>query len=130
MMMPSPPKLPRALARASVVLLCLFIIAAPSALHAAPAADPKDVQTAWRLLDYMAVDYGGAVERGRVKSASQYAEMTEFAGSVASQLATLPSKPRRSALLAGAARLQRVNFHAFILARVVTLQTLGKAGAG
>ena len=24
-----------------------------------------DVETAWRLLDYIAVDYGGAVSRGR-----------------------------------------------------------------
>ena len=30
---------------------------------AAPAAGP-DVQTAWRLLDYVAVDYGGAVTGG------------------------------------------------------------------
>ena len=94
------------LARALAVLLCL--LAVPAALHAAPAADPNDVQTAWRLLDYMAVDYGGAVEGGRVKSASEYAEMTEFAGSVSSRLATLPPRPERAALLSGAARLQGV----------------------
>lgn len=98
--------LPRALARALTVLLCLTAL--PAALHAAPAADPNDVQTAWRLLDYMAVDYSGAVEGGRVKSAPEYAEMTEFAASVSSRLATLPAKPERAALIAGAMRLQGV----------------------
>ena len=71
-------------------------------------ADTGDVQTAWRLLDYVAVDYDGAVQGGRVKSASEYAEMTEFAGSVSSRLAALPLKPERAALIAGAARLQSV----------------------
>lgn len=86
----------------------LFLLAVPAALRAAPVANPNDVQTVWRLLDYMAVDYGGAVEGGRIKSASEYAEMTEFASSVSSRLATLPPKPERAALLSGAARLQGV----------------------
>ena len=89
-----------------IALFCL--VATPAALSAAPAADPNDVQTAWRLLDYMAVDYGGAVERGRIKSASEYAEMTEFAASVSARLATLPPTPQRAVLIAGAARLQAV----------------------
>ena len=89
-----------------VLAALLFLVTVPAVLHAAPVANPSDVQTVWRLLDYMAVDYGGAVEGGRVKSASEYAEMTEFAGSVSSRLATLPSKPQRAALLAGTARLQ------------------------
>lgn len=71
-------------------------------------ADTGDVQTAWRLLDYMAVDYGGAVADGRVKSASEYAEMTEFAASVSSRLHDLPAKPERQTLLQGAAKLQVV----------------------
>jgi high-affinity iron transporter len=93
----------------AVALIILLGILTPlSALHAAPAADPNDVQTAWRLLDYVAVDYDGAVESGRIKSAAEYAEMTEFAGSVSSRLAALPLKPERAALIAGAARLQGV----------------------
>jgi len=91
-----------------VLAALLFLLAVPAALRAAPVANPNDVQTVWRLLDYMAVDYGGAVEGGRIKSASEYAEMTEFAGSVSSRLATLPPKPERAALLSGAARLQGV----------------------
>lgn len=71
-------------------------------------ADTGDVQTAWRLLDYVAVDYGGAVANGRVKSASEYAEMTEFAASVSSRLHDLPAKPERQTLLQGAVKLQVV----------------------
>src|SRR3546814_7714900 len=70
-------------------------------------AKTADVQTAWRLLDYMAVDYGGAVSGGQVKSASEYAEMTEFAASVSARLATLPPTPERAKLIEGATRLDR-----------------------
>ena len=92
---------------ASVVAL-LWLVTTPAGLSAAPVADQNDVQTAWRLLDYMAVDYGGAVDGGRIKSASEYAEMTEFAASVSARLATLPPTPQRAALMSGAARLQAV----------------------
>ena len=71
-------------------------------------ADTADVQTAWRLLDYIAVDYGGAVSGGWVKSASEYAEMTEFAASVSARLSTLPPTPAREQLIAGATRLRGV----------------------
>jgi high-affinity iron transporter len=91
----------------AVALVILFGFLAPlTVVHAAPAADPNDVQTAWRLLDYVAVDYAGAVEGGRIKSTAEYAEMTEFAGSVAARLNALPLKPERAALIAGAERLQ------------------------
>lgn len=96
----------RLIAVAFAMLLGLLMPLA--ALQAAPAADANDVQIAWRLLDYVAVDYDGAVEDGRIKSASEYAEMTEFAGSVSARLAALPLKPERAALIAGATRLQGV----------------------
>ncbi len=82
----------------------LFALGTSVAAH----AQTTDVQTAWRLLDYMAVDYGGAVSGGRVKSASEYAEMTEFAASVSTRLSTLSPTPARGKLIAGAARLQGV----------------------
>jgi high-affinity iron transporter len=93
---------------ALALVILLGVLAPVSVLQAAPTADPNDVQTAWRLLDYVAVDYNGAVASGRIKSASEYAEMTEFAGSVSLRLAALPPKPERAALIAGAARLQDV----------------------
>ena len=103
-------EIPAAMARPLIALLIalLWSMLAPAGASAAPTADPNNVQTAWRLLDYMAVDYGGAVEGGRVKSASEYAEMTEFAASVSAKLDALPSTPQRAELMSGAARLQAV----------------------
>ena len=37
-------------------------------------------ETTWRLLDYIAVDYSGAVSNGRVIDQAEYAEMVEFSG--------------------------------------------------
>jgi high-affinity iron transporter len=70
-------------------------------------AGTSDVETAWRLLDYIAVDYAGAVSHGAVASPSEYAEQREFAATIAVKLAALPPKPERQALATEAARLQR-----------------------
>ena len=96
-----------ALIRAMLSLRLLSALAA-LLIPAAAIAEPGDVQTAWRLLDYMAVDYGGAVANGRIKSTSEYAEMTEFAASVSTRLQGLPAKPERQALIQRAANLQAV----------------------
>ncbi|MES2120095.1 MAG: cytochrome c/FTR1 family iron permease [Pseudomonadota bacterium] len=78
-----------------------------SAIVAMPAlAQGNDVQTSWRLLDYLAVDYSGAVAGGKVVSPSEYAEMREFSASVAEKLAGLPDKPQKPGLVAAAARLR------------------------
>ena len=69
-------------------------------------AQDNGAETAWRLLDYVAVDYSGAVSGGKVISASEYAEMREFAGSIDERLKALPAKPQKAALLAGSAKLQ------------------------
>jgi len=47
-------------------------------------------QVAWRLLDYIAVDYPDAVQDGEIISQSEYAEMQEFSASVRDRLADLP----------------------------------------
>ena len=92
-----------ALKRLSAVLLCLVALAAPAAAR----ADDVAVQTTWRLLDYIAVDYPGAVQDGRIVSQLEYDEMREFSASVRERLATLPARPQRATLEAGAAELQR-----------------------
>lgn len=69
--------------------------------------DQSDVQTAWRLLDYVAVDYAGAVSQGKISSATEYAEQQEFSATVAGKLAALPAKPQQPALISGVKRLQR-----------------------
>jgi high-affinity iron transporter len=70
-------------------------------------AETSEVETTWRLLDYIAVDYAGAVSHGQISNASEYAEQSEFAAAVAQKLAALPPKPERQALLTEATRLQQ-----------------------
>ncbi|HEU0097647.1 MAG TPA: FTR1 family protein [Allosphingosinicella sp.] len=88
--------------RLAPLLLCLlaFVGAAPAV------AQDAEVQTTWRLLDYVAVDYREAVRDGRVVNDGEYKEMTEFAASVRERLAALPDRPVKAKLLAGAAGLQ------------------------
>jgi high-affinity iron transporter len=66
-----------------------------------------DVETAWRLLDYIAVDYAGAVAGGKVSSPSEYAEQSEFAATVAARIDALAPNPAKQQLQAGARRLQQ-----------------------
>lgn len=63
------------------------------------------VQTTWRLLDYVAVDYSGAVKDGRVVSAAEFAEMREFTATAENQLKALPKSAAQPTLLAKAAAL-------------------------
>ncbi|RMF11448.1 MAG: iron permease [Alphaproteobacteria bacterium] len=69
-------------------------------------ADAQETARAlWRLLDYLAVDYGGAVHDGEVVNAGEYREMVEFAHTAAGMVGQLPSSPAREALADGVARL-------------------------
>ena len=76
-------------------------------LLGAARAETGDVETTWRLLDYIAVDYAGAVAHGQVSSPSEYAEQKEFAATVAEKLQALPPKPEKETLLGEADRLKR-----------------------
>src|SRR3546814_20221338 len=87
----------------AVLAVFLCLVGVSTIAH----AETADVQTAWRLLDYMAVDYGGAVSGGRVKSASEYAEMTEFAASVSDRLMALPPAPARGQQIGSASCEER-----------------------
>jgi len=96
--------MPVRLARLPAFVLTLIFSAL---LLASPArADDAAVQTAWRLLDYMAVDYPGAVQNGRVVSQTEYDEQVEFSASVVERIAALPVKPQQAALVAEARQFQ------------------------
>ena len=82
------------------IAILMILIASPSA-----ASTNGDVQTTWRLLDYIAVDYAGAVENGTIISEVEFAEMTEFSATVAERMAVLPPNPQRTALVASAEAL-------------------------
>ena len=63
-------------------------------------AKEGDVETLWRLLDYIAVDYPGAVDKGKVINEAEFSEMAEFSGTVVDGLAKLPLKSGRAGLIA------------------------------
>ena len=84
-----------------VAFLCVLSVA--TSAHAQNASDTeKEVRQTWQMLDYLAVDYAGAVADGRVTVPSEYAEMREFSQTARTRLAALPSKAERVALIARA----------------------------
>jgi high-affinity iron transporter len=86
----------------------LLIAFAGLVLSGTPAAaQAEDVQTAWRLLDYIAVDYREAVQGGRIVNPLEYDEMVEFSASVRERLKALPAKAGKDELVQGAAELQK-----------------------
>lgn len=56
----------------------------------AQVANADDSKQLWQLLDYVAVDYSGAVTDGVVTSEAEYAEMLDFTESAKSLLQALP----------------------------------------
>ncbi len=86
-------------------LLLSLLVACPFVASAAASGDP-DVRTVWRLLDYVAVDYPGAVQQGKVISDAEFAEMNDFSITVGKGIRTLPANAAQAALLADAATLQ------------------------
>lgn len=91
-----------------IFLLGGFVTLLAAGLPAAAADDTAGVQTAWRLLDYVAVDYSGAVQNRRVVSEAEYAEMQEFTSTVERELASLPPSPTKPRLVRDAATLRRL----------------------
>ena len=76
-------------------LSVLVLATACLAAHAAPGAS----QTAWRLLDYIAVDYPEAVSNGEVVNEFEYAEMLEFSTSAGELIGELEPTPAREGVL-------------------------------
>ena len=83
------------------LLVAVLLMAASVASHANP-----QVQTIWRLLDYVAVDYPEAVQGGAVVNPLEYDEMLEFSSTVRERLAQLPPLAARDGVVAQAKGLE------------------------
>lgn len=62
---------------------------------AASAADDKldlQVRQLWQLIDYVAVDYAGAVVDGQVSNAGEFQEMVEFTATIRERVDSLPTR--------------------------------------
>lgn len=87
--------------------LCAWVVLLPmAALRPAHADTALEVRQTWQLLDYVAVDYGGAVKDSVVSNAAEYREMREFAARAAERIAQLPVREGTKALIASTAQLQ------------------------
>ncbi len=84
---------------AAVVAVFLLCGAALPAWAAADAAT-QTVRQTWKLLDYLAVDYGGAVVNGEVTDEGEFAEMNEFAEVARASVAGLPATAEQASLVA------------------------------
>lgn len=87
----------RAVGRAAAALL----------LACGAAAGSEPAQTALHVLDYVAVDYAGAVAGGKVIDEAEFAEMREFTADTIERIKVLPANARREALLTQAVALAR-----------------------
>jgi len=58
-----------------------------------------DTQQLLQLIDYVGVDYSGAVDEGIVVNEAEYAEMLDFAAGISQQLADLPEHKVKSELV-------------------------------
>ena len=82
------------------ILLFLSAFSGFLAPAQAAAAQPNTtVETAWRLLDYIAVDYREAVTNGQVTNDAEFAEMKEFSATVEGHLHSLHTSPAKPDLL-------------------------------
>ncbi|MBZ2209794.1 cytochrome c/FTR1 family iron permease [Massilia soli] len=70
------------------------------AANANPNSSEQNARQLWQLLDYVAVDYSGAVQNGTVVSAMEYQEMQEFSARAETQTQALPRRPLHSELAA------------------------------
>ena len=94
-------------AGAMLVLLAAALFGLRPVFAAEAAATPDaEVRQIWKLLDYVAVDYTGAVKDGAVLSDSEFAEMKEFAATALARLSELPPRDGKDTLIGQATQLK------------------------
>lgn len=96
--------------RPILLVLCTLIalLLLPGMAAAQGETPASSVQTTWRLLDYVAVDYREAVSDGRVINPAEYAEMREFARTARTNIAALPAAASKARLLGEARALEEL----------------------
>lgn len=83
--------------------LCFLGSAAAQAPTVGSDEGPRQL---WQLLDYVAVDYGGAIDKGAVVNESEYAEMRDFTANAVTQARGLPAHASKDAVILAATKLQ------------------------
>jgi high-affinity iron transporter len=100
--------MPLSIRRFPILILCAVMALILPGTAAAQAENPStSVQTTWRLLDYVAVDYREAVRDGRVVNEAEYAEMREFARTARTNIDALPASAEKQRLIGEARELEQ-----------------------
>lgn len=84
----------------------VFFSCMSGSAHAQTKAPEQEIRQLWQLLDYVAVDYVGAVQNGVVVSTVEYEEMQEFSARAHAQVLVLPAHPSHAQLLRVVAELK------------------------
>jgi len=92
--------------RSFIRLLFLAFALVVAGQTQAQTSTASEAQVAWRLLDYVSVDYAGAVADGQIINAAEYGEMTEFAGQIRTRIDGLPQTGAKADLVHSAAQLE------------------------
>lgn len=87
-------------------LCCALLLPLSARAQDAAPAQQAQARQLWQLLDYVAVDYGGAVSAGVVAHEAEYAEMQEFVADAAAHAEALPAGPSKAALIQAIGRLR------------------------
>jgi len=91
--------------RGLTLLALALLLAGPAAAAVADAPPGARPQTILHMLDYVAVDYPGAVQNGQVVAEGEFKEQVEFVTQAVTMLGELPERPERAALIEQARRL-------------------------
>lgn len=81
-----------------VTITCSLFLAGIT--QAQQASTENDAKQLWQLIDYMSVDYGGAVQNGVVVSESEFAEMVEFTQNAIEKAEALPAHKDKESVVA------------------------------
>lgn len=87
------------------VLGSLLLAGAAFAQTVLPSTE-GDARQLWQLIDYVAVDYSGAVANGAVVSEAEYAEMRDFTDTATKQVQALPAHANKAAVVAAVGELR------------------------
>lgn len=87
----------------AAIVASLLLLLMPFA-HADTKSD-QDAQIILHMLDYVSVDYGRAVQQGKILNQEEFKEQVEFSAQAIKLLSKLPEQPRREELIAQAQAL-------------------------
>ncbi|MBX9799142.1 MAG: cytochrome c/FTR1 family iron permease [Burkholderiaceae bacterium] len=89
-------------------ITAIFLVLSTSVIsaNAQDTATQEKAKQIWQVLDYLAVDYGAAVQNGAVVSKDEYGEMQEFSANAEKQLSELPKTEASAKLVAQAGKLR------------------------